>query len=140
MMKTWPLIFAVVFLTVAVVPGPTFGGVIGNTDKAVRTITEPLLDNILDGIMTKDYAKYSRDFEDTMKEVVTQEAFLKSNRQIQNRIGSYKSRTYLGFLKKGNMTLVLWKGKFDKTEDDVLIKLVVSKRKGRYLVTGLWFQ
>jgi len=75
-----------------------------------------------------------------MKEYESKEAFLKSNKQIELLMGSYESRKYLGFLKKSDMTIVLWKGTFDNTQDDVLIKLVISKRKDKYLVTGLWFQ
>ncbi|PKN01972.1 MAG: hypothetical protein CVU77_03290 [Elusimicrobia bacterium HGW-Elusimicrobia-1] len=38
------------------------------------------------------------------------------------------------------MTKVLWKGRYDKTEEDVLITVVITKRKNKNLVTGLWFQ
>lgn len=114
--------------------------VIGKTDKEVQTIAEPILDNILESFETNDYNKYSKDFDDTLKETITEERFLEIARQIDNSIGNYKEKNYLGFLTKGRMTLILWKAKFDKTQDDVLIKLVMSKRGGRYLVTGLWFQ
>lgn len=133
-------ILILLVMVAVVLPSPTFSGIIGNTDKEVRTIADPLLDNILAGMKTNDYAKWSKDFDRTMKEAQSKDEFLKTNKQIELLMGSYESRKYLGFLKQGDMTLVLWKGSFDKTEDDVLIKLVVSKRKGKYVVTGLWFQ
>ena len=114
--------------------------VIGETNKEVKKIANPILDSILEGFRTNNYKKYSRNFDDTLKEAISEKKFLVVAQQIKSRIGNYQSREYLGFLKKGRMTLVLWKASFDESEDDVLIKLVISKRKGKYLVTGLWFQ
>jgi hypothetical protein len=113
--------------------------VVGNDKDEVRKITEPILDNILEGFSENDYQMYCRDFDDTLKEAVSEKKFIDTDSQIEHSIGNCVSREYLGFLNKGRMTVVLWKGRFDKAEDDVLIKLVVSKRNGRYLVTGLWF-
>jgi len=134
------VIYVAVILAIIVVSVSTFAGVIGRTNEEVRAIAEPILDNILEGFKTDDYRKYSRDLDDTLKETISQKKFLEIDRQIQSSIGNYQSREYLGFLIKGQMTVVLWKGRFDGSIDDVLIKLVVSKRKNKYLVTGLWFQ
>jgi len=117
-----------------------YADVIGNTDDEVRRIADPIMDNILDGMKSEDYMKYSRDFAKIMKGALPKEKFLTGNEQIKIIFGQYVSREYLGFLKKGNMTLVLWKARFDKTTDHVLIKLTLSKQDGKYLVTGLFFQ
>jgi hypothetical protein len=114
--------------------------IIGKTDEEVRAIAEPLLDTILEGFKTDNYATYSKDFDTMLKESISESKFLEIDRQIQGSIGDYISREYLGFMVKGKMTVILWKGKFNKSEDDVLIKLVVSKRQDKYVVTGLWFQ
>ena len=114
--------------------------VAGSTDKEVRAVAEPMLDTILEGLKTGDYAVFSRDFGDAMKEALNEERFVKTRQQIQQGMGNYRSRKYLGFLNKGGYSIVLWKGRFDGTSDDILIKLVISKRGDRYLVTGLWFQ
>ena len=114
--------------------------VIGNTNQEVRTIATPILDNILDSIKTDNYVKYVKDFDETMKEAMSETMFVASNQQIQLLFGKYLSRDYLGFLKRGSMTVVLWKARYDKTENDVLIKLTLSKRGDKSLVTGLFFQ
>lgn len=119
---------------------PLSADVIGKTDKEVKAVAEPILDNILEGFKTDDYSKYSKDFDATLKESISEGKFLETDRQIENSIGNCQSRAYLGFLTKGKMTVVLWKARFNKSEDDVLIKLVASKRGDKYLVTGLWFQ
>jgi hypothetical protein len=134
------IVFAVSILFTAIVCTPTYAEIIGNTDKEVRTIAAPILDNIIEGIKTGDYAKYVEHFDKTMKEAVPKANFFVSNMQIQNLFGQYLYRHYLGFLKKGDMTLVLWKARYNKTEDDVLVKMILSKRERKYFVTGLFFQ
>ena len=114
--------------------------VIGTTDKEVRAIAEPALDSILMGLKTGNYAEYSKDFDDTLKEAVPEDQFVKVKDQIDGTLGSCESKTYLGYLQKGPTTVILWKGKFSKSKDDQLIKLIMSKRGNKDLVTGLWFQ
>ena len=114
--------------------------VIGTTDEEVQAIAGPALDGILKGLKTGNYAEYSKDFDDTLKEAVPEGQFVKVKDQIDSTLGSCESKTYLGYLQKGPTTVILWKGKFSKTGDDQLIKLIMSKRGNKDLVTGLWFQ
>ena len=130
-------VFLLVFLLASL---PLSADVIGKTDTEVSKVAEPILDNILEAFRTGDYEQYCRDFDNTLKESVSEKKFRQVREWLQNTLGKYQYKKYLGFLKKGRMSVVLWKAKFDKSEDDVLIKLVVSKRGDKYLVTGLWFQ
>ncbi len=129
------LILLICFLPVAAA-----GEVVGKNDQEVQAAAEPLLDNILAGFRESNYQLYARDFDDTLKELITKEKFSQTRKQILYKIGNYKSRIFLGFLTKGKTTLVLWKGKFDRTGEDILIKLALSRRGERNLVLGLYFQ
>ena len=119
---------------------PLLADPIGTTNEEVQTIAAPILDTILEGFKSNNYAKYSQYFDDTLKEAISEKKFIEVDAQIENSIGSCQTREYLGYLVKTRMTVALWKGRFDKSDDDVLIKLVISKRGDKYLVTGLWFQ
>lgn len=120
---------------------PVSAKIIGDNDNAVRSISEPVLDNILKGFKERDYDAYIRDFAPSLKESTSPQKFIKTDKTIKKTIGSCLGKTYLGFLSRGDMTVVLWKAKFSKTKEDVLIKLVMKKnKKGRDLVKGLWFQ
>ena len=110
------------------------------TTQEIRDIAEPILDNILDGFKFDDYLRYSKDFDPALKVIGSRTKFFKVNRYIQSSLGNYLAREYMGSLRKGDMIIVLWKGTFDKTRNDVLIKLVVTERNNRYLVSGLWLQ
>lgn len=60
--------------------------------------------------------------------------------ELLKKVGKYQDKQYLGFLNQQRYTIVLWKGKFAESKDDILIKLVLSKRQDRTVVVGLWFQ
>ncbi len=114
--------------------------VLGQTDQEVQAVAEPLLEGVLAGFNDGNYAKYSQNFDETLKEAISEKKFQKVRAQILKTLGKYRSRTYLGFLKQHGATVVLWRGRFTESDDDVLIKLVASKRQDRYVVVGLWFQ
>lgn len=107
----------------------------------VRAAAEPILANLLAGLKGNSYSRFSRDFDEKMKKSIPdEEAFRTRASQIWRTLGDSKSHVYLGSLKKGEATLVLWKASFTKTTDDVLVKLVLSKKDEKKLVSGLWFE
>ncbi|MDD5745755.1 MAG: hypothetical protein PHO30_00680 [Candidatus Omnitrophica bacterium] len=128
----------VVLVCSLVVPGYAANKV--KTSQEIKAIADPILDNILDGFRLDEYLRYSRDFDPALKVVGARTQFFKVSRYMQRVLGGYVSREYMGTLRKGDVVVVLWKGTFDKTSDNVLIKLVLSEKKNRYRVTGLWLQ
>lgn len=137
-MRRFILMFGVLLLVF--VPVRVFADVIGETNEEVTMIAEPILDNILEAFELNDYLRYSKDFDATLKEAISEKKFVEVDRYFQDSLGDYQSREYLGFVVKGKMSVVLWKARYSNSEDDVMIKLVVSKRGDECLVTGLWFQ
>ncbi len=134
-LKTLILVVVIVsFIT------PAFAVERAKTTQEIKTIADPLLDNILDGFKYDKYTQYSRDFDPALKVIGSRTKFFKVSRHIRSSLGNYLYREYMGSLLKGDMIVVLWKGKFDKTKNDVLIKLVIKKQGRRYFVTGLWLQ
>jgi len=131
--------FTAVFLGFFLIAG-LYAEPVGKTNKDIKMIANPVLGNILNGMKTNDPVKFGRDFDDTMREACGGEKAAKTIKQIYDQVGNYKTYEYLGFLNTQGMTKILWKAKYDKTGDDVLITAVISKRNNKYLVTGLWFQ
>jgi hypothetical protein len=119
---------------------PAAADFVGQDDREVQAVADPILDTVLKGFMEGNYAVYSQYFDDTLKDVITKKKFLQVRDQILKSIGAYESRSYLGYLQKGKTTVVLWKGRFAASADDVLIKLVLSRRGDETKVLGLWFQ
>lgn len=132
------LIVAVILLFLAL--SFSYADVIGKTDTGIQAVAEPILEGILSGLATGTYEKYVKDFDGTLKEMTPETSFAETSRQINGSIGKHQSRKYLGFLNKERMTIVLWKARFDNTNDDVLIKLIISEKNEEYSVSGVWFQ
>jgi hypothetical protein len=132
-----------VLLTVAILAltgTSTLADTIEGSDAKIEKTAAPILNNILKGMADEDFDAYVRDFDATMQRAVDKDGFHRSLKLTDTLFGQYKSRTYLGFYNKGKMTVVLWKGRFDGTDDDVLIKLVLSKKGDKIEASGLWFQ
>jgi hypothetical protein len=129
-----------VVVVVCLAMSPAAAGPVGQNDQEVQAVANPILETVLTGLNNGNYALYAKYFDDTLKDAITEKKFLRVRADILKKIGKYQSRTYLGFLKQGNTSVALWKGRFSGADDEVLIKLVLSKRGDKVKVLGLWFQ
>jgi hypothetical protein len=119
---------------------PAAADLVGQDNREVQAVADPMLDTVLKGLNEGEYEVYCQYFNDTMKRVISPKNFSQIRGNILRSIGDYESRSYLGYLEKSNSTVVLWKGRFAKSADDVLIKLVLSRQGDQIKVSGLWFQ
>lgn len=110
-----------------------------DSEKDIKATAEKYLDNLLAGIKENNYEKYSRDFNVDLKKSLTKEYLTTVKSNMEQNFGNYKSRQYLGLLKKGERILVLWKSAFDGTKNDVLIQLFLTKKDNKYQITGVLF-
>jgi hypothetical protein len=134
------LIYLLSGILLCAVGQPAWANVVGQDNAQVQAVADPILDSLLKGFDTGNYELYSKYFDDTLKDMVSKQKFLQTRDKIFKSIGKFESRSYLGFLRHGKATVVLWKAKFSKSPDDVLIKLVLSRRGDQVKVLGLWFQ
>jgi len=113
---------------------------VGKDNPQVEAVAEPILAGVLKGFNDGDYDVYAKNFDATLKDVISPKKFQQTRSDILKKIGACQSSSYLGYLIKGKTTVVLWKGRFTQSADDVLIKLVLSRRGDQTKVLGLWFQ
>ena len=133
-------VVSILVLIVLLVAIPAAAAFIGTNNDQVKAVAEPILDNLLTGFNKGNYAQYSKDFDATLREAIPEGKFKQVREDILKKLGTYKSKKYLGFLNQQAYTIVLWKGAFAGTKNDVLIKLILSKRQDKVVVVGLWFQ
>jgi hypothetical protein len=107
--------------------------------EQIRTRATMLIEEIIQGISEGDYVLYSRQFSQPMKESQTRENFLELQRSLQKAIGKFQSLQYLGFYAQHGNLITLFKARFSKDKDDVLIRLVIKGSATDSKVTGLWF-
>lgn len=110
------------------------------SDLQIKSIASGILDNMLEAFKRDDYFKYSQNLDVSLKQSGASTSFFETNRYVKRTLGDYQKRKFMGVLRKGDMVMVLWKGVFDKTSDHVLIKLMLTKKRGKFIVTGLWLQ
>jgi len=110
-----------------------------DSEKDIKATAEKYLDNLLAGIKENNYEKYSRDFNGELKKSLTRDYLTTVKTNMEQNFGNYKSRQYLGLLRKGQRILVLWKAAFDGTKNDVLIQLFLTKKDNKYQITGVLF-
>jgi len=113
---------------------------VGTKDRQVKALAEPILDNLMKGFNQGDYAQFSKNFDQTMRETITEKNFQQVRDDLLKKWGKYKSKKFLGFLNQETYTIILWKAAFADTKRDVLIKLVLSKSQDKIFVSGLWFE
>jgi hypothetical protein len=133
-------VIGILVIIVLLVAMPAVAAFVGTDDSQVKAVAEPILDNLLAGFNQGNYAQYSKDFDATLREAIPEKKFQQVREDILKKLGAFKSKKYLGFLNQQAYTVVLFKGAFAGTKDDVLIKLVLSKRQNKVVVIGLWFQ
>jgi len=107
--------------------------------EKIKGVSTAELDSILKGIATKNYDLYAKDFSDKMKRAQTEENFLKLCQSIEDSLGQLKSTEYLGYYRAEGDIISLFKAGFSKTDDDVLIRLVLDFKNQKEQVAGLWF-
>ncbi|RLG31640.1 hypothetical protein DRO03_00465 [Methanosarcinales archaeon] len=106
--------------------------------EEVREYADPVTENILMAMNENDYARYSEDFDQTMKNAMTEAVFDETNAVIRSKIGDYVSKEFWKAESKDQYTLVYYKAKFTDEPADVTVKVVFQELNGTMKVSGLW--
>ena len=136
MIRTSIAAAALFSMLLTLVATPALAAPLKETEQKVQAIADPIIDNILQAMKKGDYGAFTRDFERGLKQKLDSTLFESRREEYKKKIGEYGSRTYLGSLDQGGMTVILWKSRFSGTDDDVLLKLFLSKEGDRILVKG----
>ncbi len=107
--------------------------------EQVRGYADPITEQILVAMNENDYAKYSEDFDQTMKNAMTVAVFDEKNAAIRSKIGDYVSKEFWKAESKDQYTIVHYKAKFTDEPADVTVRVVFQEINGEMKVSGLWF-
>ncbi len=101
-----------------------------------------MVDNMMAGMNDNDYAVFSRDFSEVMKEAIDETAFAPMTEQL-SVIGAYESKSFYQAADTTqndvDMTVVVYKAKFSGEDADVLITVSFSGEKGEEKIEGVFF-
>ena len=126
-------------LLVLSAPGPRQAPEEGEENDRIMIDATRLLEGVMKGISEGDYARYTSRFSPVMKKAQSRETFLDLQKRLQKRLGKFKSMEYLGYYEQYGKIITLFKARFTKAKEDVLIKLVFDSKEREPLIDGLWF-
>jgi len=105
-----------------------------NVDE-VKEYAELAAEKILSGINEENYIMFSEDFDQKMKDAITEGKF----QDIVNQLGKHEAREIIGADKIDGYTRVYYKTKFSKISKDVTLTIVFSATEDRK-VSGLFYK
>ena len=106
--------------------------------EQVREYADPIAEQILVAMNEDDYARYSEDFDQTMKNAMTEAVFDETNAVIRSKIGDYVSKEFWKAESKDQYTIVYYRAKFTDEPADVTVRVVFQEINGEMKVSGLW--
>ena len=147
-----------VFLFSAAIAGTVMFSGCTTTDDTVnfkRGKTEPIIDQItgksnselkaektlntmLGAIQKLDYSEFSANFSKELKERITGDKFGEVFGKMNKKFGEVDKKIYLGSLKKGNITIYMWKATFTKQpkDNEIFIRLIMENSSGSQEIYG----
>jgi hypothetical protein len=107
-------------------------------EAEVRAYSDAKLENILTAANKDDYANYSKDFSDKMKEAITESNFKLQNKLIKDKIGSYESKEFVKLQNKGEYITVIYKAKYLNEPKEVMVTITFRNGDDAHKVEGLF--
>jgi vacuolar-type H+-ATPase subunit H len=89
---------------------------------------EKIVKSILGAIPEDDYSTFTANFTTDLKARFTKKKFMATNKVLKEKLGPCTKTEYLGFLKKGPLTMYLWKANFAKApkDNEMVIRLTLG--------------
>jgi maltose-binding protein MalE len=109
----------------------------GAEKDAVLAYGEAMTDNLMEGMNAADYATFSKDFSDAMKEGIPETGFASMLEKITGKIGAYESRVVSSVEQSGDYVAVIYAAKFE--QDEPVTVRVVFEIAEPHRIAGLWF-
>ncbi len=104
--------------------------------KDVEQAGQVMVDGVINGLDSGNYEAYVRDFTDESRKSFTNEIFQDAYKAVGTNLGKIKTKQYLGSYQKNEYWVLLWKAKYSKANEDVLLELYVKKVGNSYKVAA----
>jgi len=99
---------------------------------------ENTLINMLAAIQKLDYSEFSKDFSDELKKKITGDKFTDVFGKMNDHFGKVIRKTYLGALRKGTITIYMWKANFSNLpkDNEIFIRLIMEGNSAESKIFG----
>lgn len=103
----------------------------------VRAYADPMTENALASLTKNDYAGFSRDFDNTMKQAINQDAFDGLYQLIKTKVGDYRTKEFVQASESKGFMVVIYKANYS-LETGVTITISFHEVGGKTLIGGLY--
>ena len=108
--------------------------------KKVQLEAGPIMENILVAMNEKNHVTYSRDFNESMKSAYTKDVFKKNIELLEEKIGTYVSKTQWKKELVNQHYILYYHAKFTKAKAPVVVRLVLDRTDDKLQVALLSFE
>lgn len=109
----------------------------GADRDAVLAYAQEPAENLLEGLLARDYAQFSRDFSDDMKQGMNEQAFNDLLSMLDTKLGVYQTNALVTVLQDDKFTTLVYQLIYEK--DNEVSMRVVFDNKEPHKISGLWF-
>ncbi len=131
------LLIALAVTLGACTPAPKVTTLTGADKDAVLVYSESMTAGLLAGLNAGDYAQFSKDFNDAMKQGIPESNFANMRQQITGKLGAYVSREVKLVEQVNDNIRITYSAKFEQ-EDGVTMQVIYTGGEP-HKVTGLFF-
>jgi Protein of unknown function (DUF3887) len=103
----------------------------------IHSSIDPIVTNILTSLNNNDYAGFSQNFNQTMKNAINQSAFDKLYTQMQTAVGNYQSVLFFSTANKSGAVNLVYFAQYSQEPAGVSVSVTVQPVNGAYQVQGL---
>ena len=104
----------------------------------VLSLSEPLADNLMLGLVTNDYAVFSRDFDSYMQESLPSDYFADWIQDIDSQLGNYLSREVYRVTQSDEFYVVNYRATFE-LEEPVIVGFAFHIKEP-HSISHIWFE
>jgi uncharacterized protein YggE len=109
----------------------------GDDRDAIVAQAEPLADAVLNGLESLDYATFSANFDEAMRQGLGEQAFQDMQAQFAEKLGQYQSREVSTVQSVDDYNAIVYTLKYSNAPA-VTMRLVLTKTEPPQ-ISGLWF-
>jgi hypothetical protein len=131
-MRKYLCFISLIFIIISL---PVHGKILGDDDYTVKTIAEPIFQDLIQSFEVVSYEKFKKHLSFDVIEDVDENKFLRQSQDIKLKMGSYVSHKYLGYVNQENMTYALFKVKYSENTDDLFFVIRLSSFGERVFIT-----
>ena len=104
------------------------------SDAEILKVANPIMDNLMEAVKEINHEKYTRDFTERLKKIVTKETCEKMCNNYLTVLGYFQKREFVAVFRRKGSVAIVWKQSCSKTTDEYVAEMVLVDSGGKYFV------